>query len=131
VYLYPPGRIFCYSGIGYRIFWSTSIDKLLKLRIQESAASLVKYWWLAPIAFGGIALILFSQLKFSTDHQRQATVLSLGTEEGITGRELVLTVKTEDEVTTRVKGKGPERVGDEVTLNVSERILFSDVYHLD
>jgi len=75
--------------------------------------------------------ILFSQLKFSTDQQRQATVLSLGTEEGITGRELVLTVKTEDEVTTRVKGKGTARVGDKVTLNVSERILFSDVYHLD
>jgi len=83
------------------------------------------------VFFSGLAIILFSQLKFSTDQQRQATVISLGTEEGITGSELVLTVKTEDEVTTQVKGKGTARVGDEVTLNVSERILFSDVYHLD
>lgn len=79
----------------------------------------------------GLAIILFSQLEFSTDLQRQATVISLGTEDGITGKEVVLTVKTEDEITARVKGKGPERVGDEVTLNVSERILFRDVYHLN
>lgn len=79
----------------------------------------------------GIAIILFSQLKFPTDEQRQATVLSLGTEEGIAGSEVVLTVKTEDEITARVKGKGEVQVGDEVTLNISERILFSDVYHLD
>ncbi len=79
----------------------------------------------------GLSIILFSQLEFSTDLQRQATVISLGTEDGITGKEVVLTVKTEDEITARVKGKGPERVGDEVTLNVSERILFRDVYHLN
>lgn len=79
----------------------------------------------------GLAIILFSQLEFSTDLQRQATIISLGTEDGITGKEVVLTVKTEDEITARVKGKGPERVGDEVTLNVSERILFRDVYHLN
>ncbi len=92
---------------------------------------MVKYWWLALVFFSGIAVILFSQLKFSTDQQLQATVLSLGSEEGITGSELVLTVKTENEITTRVKGKGPARVGDEVTLNVSERVLFSDIYHLE
>ena len=112
-------------------FWGATIDKLLKLRIQESAASLVKYWWLLLVFFSGMAIILFSQLKFSTDQQRQATVMSLGTEEGVTGKELVLTVKTEDDITARVKGKGLERVGDEVTLNVSERILFSNVYHLE
>jgi len=103
----------------------------LKLRIEESAASLVKYWWLMLVFVSGIAVILFSQLKFSTDEQRQATVLSLGTEEGIAGSEIVLTVKTEDEITARVKGKGQVDVGDEVTLKVSERILFSDVYHLE
>ncbi|MBX2886028.1 MAG: hypothetical protein KTR32_39095 [Granulosicoccus sp.] len=83
------------------------------------------------VFLGGIAIILFSQLKFSTDEQLQATVLSLGTEEGIAGSELILTVKTEDEITARVKGRGPASVGDEVTLKVSERILFSDVYHLE
>lgn len=102
----------------------------MKLRIEESAASLVKYWWLMSVFLSGIAMILFSQLKFSTDEQLQATVLSLGTEEGITGSELVLTVKTEDDITARVKGKGPVQVGDEVTLEISERILFSDVFHL-
>ena len=92
---------------------------------------MTRYWWLILVFSAGIAIIVFSQLEFTTDLQKQATVIGLGTEDGITGKEVVLTVKTDDEITARVKGKGPERVGDQLTLNVSERILFRDVYHLE
>lgn len=83
------------------------------------------------VFFSGMAAILFSQLKFETDQKIDATVLSIGSAEGITGSEPFLNVKTDEDVTTRVPGKGAANVGDRVVLDVYDRILFSEVYRLE
>jgi len=115
--------------------WSLIIDKLLKLRIQESAATLASLWWLILLIIGGIGVIAFSQLTFSTDKKIQATVLSIGTTEGMIGDEVFLMVKTDEDVTSKVMTKFTSKdavtVGDVVTLNVLDRVVFRDRYRLD
>lgn len=80
---------------------------------------------------GGICLIAFSQITFSTGENINATVLSIGTTEGIAGKESFLIVKTDEEVTSKVTAKGAVDVGDQVTLSVYGRILFRDKYRLE
>lgn len=80
---------------------------------------------------GGICVIAFSQLTFSTDEKIQATVVSMGTTDGIAGKEVFLMVKTDEGVTSKVTAKGVVNVGDEVTLNVFSRILFRDKYSVE
>ncbi len=80
---------------------------------------------------GGIAVIAFSQLKFSTGQKVEATVVSIGTEEGVTGTEAFLIVETDDAVTSKVASKGEVKAGDRVVLDVFDRILFRDVYRME
>ena len=103
----------------------------MKLRIQDSATTLARLWWVVLLLLGGICVIAFSQITFKTDEKINATVLSIGTTDGITGKELFLIVKTDEDVTSKVTAKGAVNVGDEVTLSVYERILFRDKYTLE
>ena len=76
-------------------------------------------------------MIAFSQLTFSTGQNIEATVVSIGTTEGIVGDEVTLMVKTDEGVTSKVNAKGAANVGDRVTLTILDRILFRDMYRLE
>ena len=58
-------------------------------------------------------------------------MLSTGTTEGIAGKEMYLIVKTDEGVTSKVAARGTVSVGDRVTLNVLDRIVFRDTYTID
>ncbi len=104
------------------------MDPITKLRLQDAAATIAGLWWLIVIFFGGISLIAFSQITLSTGETTQATVLSTGMTEGIAGKEMFLMVKTDEGVTSKVAAKGAVSIGDRVTLNVLDRIVFRDTY---
>lgn len=107
------------------------MDPLLKLRLQDAAATMAGLWWLILVFIGGISLIAFSQITLSTGEKTEATVLSTGTTEGIAGKETFLIVKTDEGVTSKVTAKGAISVGDRVTLNVLDRIVFRDTYTIE
>ncbi|MFK8075671.1 MAG: hypothetical protein AB8B84_03730 [Granulosicoccus sp.] len=107
------------------------MDPLLKLRLQDAAATMAGLWWLIVVFFGGISLIAFSQITWSTGEKTEATVLSKGTTEGIAGKETFLIVKTDDGVTSKVTAKGAVSIGERVTLNVFDRVVFRDTYTVD
>lgn len=99
--------------------------------MQESAATLAKLWWVILLLVGGICVIAFSQLTFSTGEKVEATIVSTGMTAGIAGDQATLIVKTDEGVTSEVTAKGAANVGDRVTLNVLDRIVFRDKYRLE